>query len=113
MLAGLLTLVAATALAVVGIVVVAQWHGLFSVGVGAMLLLYGLLVLFIGLAALRGRTWASGPVIAAAILHILVVAAIAGQASPWWWAMLLPLAVTAVAGVLARAHAHRPSGDLS
>ncbi|MGJ6979402.1 hypothetical protein ACSDQ9_02560 [Aestuariimicrobium soli] len=107
MIAGLLTLLAAMALVAVGVAVVAQVHGIFSVGVGAMLLLYGLMVGAIGVVAVRGRGWSSGAVVAAAVLHVLVVVAIARHANPWWWALLVPLVATAVAGVLARVRAQR------
>lgn len=106
-IAGVLTLLVGLALVIVGVAVVAQLHGVFSIGVGAMLLLYGLLVAAIGSVALRGRTWATGPVVAAAVLHVLVVVAVAGNANPLWWAALLPLLATVAAGVAARMRAQR------
>ncbi|WP_022910394.1 hypothetical protein [Aestuariimicrobium kwangyangense] len=105
--AGGLTGAAAAALVVLGVVVAAQRHGIFSVGVGVMLLLYGLLVGAVAWWARRGRLWTTGPMVAAALLHLLVVVAIAPDANAWWWALVLPLAMTAALALVARVRAQR------
>lgn len=76
---------------------------LFSWGVGAMLALYGLLLIGAGWACWRGITLASGPVIALALLNAATVASYA--TGPQWWIaaliLVIPL-VTLVAGVWLR-----------
>ncbi|WP_203566325.1 hypothetical protein [Aestuariimicrobium ganziense] len=101
-IAGALTLVTALLLLVVAVGTLAQGHGTFSVGVGAMLVLYSLLVGALGLFALRGALALTGMVIAAAVLHLLVVGSTAVNDAAWMWWTTPVLLATLVAGIHAR-----------
>lgn len=77
-----------------GALSLAQAHGRFSTGVGSMLLMYGLVVLLLGVAALRGVPAVRGAVVAAGLLHVIVVASMAANGAPSLWWLELPLVLT-------------------
>lgn len=90
-----------------------QRHGMFSAGVGVMLLLYGLLLAALAVLAVRGVTLVTGMVVAAGALHVMVAVSLALNGAPWLWAGVpLPL-MTVVAGVWARVREQRELTRLS
>lgn len=72
----------------VGVASIAVRNALFSWGVGAMLMGYGALVLAIAWAGWRGFAFATGAMIAAALLHIVTVASYLSGPG-WYWAALV------------------------
>lgn len=83
------------ALVVLGVATIVQWHGRFSLGVGAMLGLYGLGVLGIAWLGRRHHPLAFGAMTAATVLHGLVVVSLARGGGAWWlWLLLVPLVAT-------------------
>lgn len=102
MVAGTLTAVVGVAVLAVAVGSLAQRHGVFSAGVGAMLVLYGLLLVILAGLALRGAGVVTGMLVAAAVLHVMVSVSLAVNGAPWLWAALPVLLATVVAGVWAR-----------
>ena len=88
---------AGLALALLGLGTIIQWHGRFSLGVGAMLVLYGLGVLGIAWLGRRRHPLAFGAMTAASVLHALVVVSTARGSGAWWlWLLLVPVLATLV-----------------
>lgn len=91
----------AAAFVVVGIGSMLQQHGRFSIGVGAMLVIYGL---FVGFAALAGwRAWplARGGMVSLALLHLMSSVSIArGSGTAWMWLSAALALATVVAAVM-------------
>ncbi|GAA1398152.1 hypothetical protein GCM10009599_28480 [Luteococcus peritonei] len=96
------TLATAALFLVTGIGSVAVRNGIFSAGIGAMLLVYAVLVAGIGWACLRRLPLADGAVVAAALLHLLVgVSTARGSGQGWLWLFVLLAGATLAAGVKA------------
>lgn len=97
----MLTAVAAAAFAVVGIVSILTRPSEFSLGVGAMLVIYAALVGAVAWLCWRRVSLASGTVVAAGLLHTLVLGSFVTSGHTPWLALLLPIPIaTVVAGVL-------------
>lgn len=101
-MAGWLTALVALAAVVVGVLSLAQRHGVFSFGIGAMLVLYALGLGFLAWGAIKGRAWSTGPVTAAAVLHVMVAASLAQDSTRWVLLLGVLALVTAGFAVLAR-----------
>ena len=94
------TLLAAGLFLLAGIGSVAVRNGVFSAGIGAMLLVYAALIAAIGWACLRRLPLADGAVVAAALLHLLVGVSTARGSGAWWiWLFVALAAATLAAGV--------------
>lgn len=92
------TALAALVFLAAGIGSLAVRNGVFSAGIGAMLLVYGLIVLGVAWAAWRGQGWANGAMVASSLLHLLVGASTArGSHQPWMWAFAAVALVTLLA----------------
>lgn len=101
--AGWGSVAAGAALLLAGVGSLAQLHGVFSAGIGAVLVIYGAVVTAAGIAAVRGRHWVSGILVAAAVLHLLAVGEMAMSSKAWWlWLVTIPLLATAILGVISR-----------
>lgn len=74
-------------------------HGEFSGGVGVALLVYASVMIVAGVALGRGRLLGRGPVIATALLNVVVAWSFTGTA-PWAWLVVAICAMTAVAAAL-------------
>lgn len=88
------TLLVGIALIAVAVAVMVTRMALFSLGVGVMLLIYGALVVLIGWAAWRRARLAFGPLVAGALLHLLVTLNLArGSLAPLFFGLaVVPLA---------------------
>ena len=99
----------------VGVGVIAQMHGRFSIGVGSMLVLYGLLVTAIAWMGWKRHPLAFGLMVSATVLHILVVGSTANGSKVWWlWLVEIPLVATIVCLMVPstrRLLGHGPSHD--
>lgn len=86
-----------------GVAALAQQHAAFSLGVGIVLVAYGLLVCAIAWFGWRGATFASGAMIAAGLLHLATAASYA-TGDGWFWAVLIAIVplVTVILAVLGR-----------
>lgn len=93
----LLLALTGAALVLLGILTMLQRHGRFSVGVGGMLVLYGLGVIGLAWLGQRRHPLAFGAMTAATVLHALVVVSTARGSGVWWlWLVLVPVLVTLV-----------------
>lgn len=84
-LAAVLVWLFAAAVAVIGVGAIAQFHGRFSAGVGAMLLTYAAALGWVGYAAWRCRFYSRGVLVATGMLHLLVALSSlsAGNVAVW------------------------------
>ncbi|WP_040160404.1 hypothetical protein [Nigerium massiliense] len=67
-------------------------------GVAAFLALWGLIVGWVSIALFRGRPWARGPVVAAALIHVASMVSFA-TSQPWAWLGAVVALATVVAAV--------------
>lgn len=93
----------------VGVGSMAVSDGIFSLGIGAVLIAYGALVLFGAWLGLRRNPWARGMIVAPALLHVATAVSIiqSGGTTQVIGASvaLVILVATVVAGVLPATHA--------
>ncbi|MGD7731788.1 hypothetical protein ACQCX5_02360 [Propionibacteriaceae bacterium G57] len=88
----------ALVLVALGVSVMAQGHGRFSVGVGAALLVYGVAVAGIAWLGWKKHPLAFGPMMGANVLHAMVIASTAnGSKALWLWFGLIPVVASIVA----------------
>lgn len=98
-LAGTLTLAAGAGLAAVALAsVAASPHEVVAWGIGAVLGVWAAIVLGGAVGLFRGRRWARGPVVAAALLHLASAASFAAS-QPWAWLAAGAAALTLVAAL--------------
>ena len=96
-LAVLLVGLAGAGLTAVGLGAMLQFHGRFSLGVGLMLVLYGLGVMAAAWLGYKRHLLAFGAMVSVTLLHIAVVASTArGSRATWLWWFEIPLVVTLV-----------------
>ena len=92
----------------VGVGSIAAAHAAFSLGIGAVLIGYGLLVLFGAWLGARRNPWARGLIVAPALLHIATAASLMQSADTSQVvgaaAALVLLVATVVAAVLPSTH---------
>lgn len=87
------TALAAVAFMGVGLASMLQQHGVFSLGVGSMLLIYGALVALVALAGLKRWPLARGGLVASSLLHVMVgISTLQGSHAYW---LLIPTALAA------------------
>lgn len=87
--------VAGLALVAVGVVSVLQFHGRFSLGIGAMLLIYGASVIGVAWLGRRHHPLAYGAMTFVTILHGFVIGSTAYGSRAWWlWLLLVPVVFT-------------------
>lgn len=85
------------AITLVGVASILQFHGRFSLGVGAMLVLYGLMVLAAAWLGRGRHPLAFGAMTTVSLLHATVIASTANGSDAWWlWPFLVPVIVTLV-----------------
>lgn len=97
------TAAAAIVFLAVGIGSVSVSHGVFSTGIGVMLLVYALVVAVVAWLAWRGAPFGNGLMVASALLHTLVGISVAhGSRRGWLWLFVLLALVTLVAAVKVR-----------
>ena len=81
----------------VGVASILQFEGRFSLGVGVMLVIYGLGVLGAAWLGRHQHILAFGAMTSVTVLHGLVIASTANGSHAWWlWPFLVPVAVTFV-----------------
>ncbi|WP_245935240.1 hypothetical protein [Acidipropionibacterium virtanenii] len=100
LLAAWSTWLSALALAGVGVGSVVAGHGRFSIGVGAMLIGYAMIVALIAWWVVRRVAWADGPLVASGTLHLVVVISLMASGAPRWVLVLAVLAGVAVVTAL-------------
>lgn len=90
------------ALVVVGLAIgsAVQPHGRFSIGVGVMLLLYGVLLGWIAYTTWRQRFYIRGALVGSALLNLAVALSSLSSNVPLWSVVALLSAVIAGCGVL-------------
>ena len=72
--------------------------GTFGVGVASFLALWGAAVAVVSYFLARGRPWARGPVVAAALIHLASMVSFAAN-QPWAWAGAAVALATVIATV--------------
>lgn len=100
LVAGLATWLSALAVGAVGVASIAVGHGAFAAGVGAMLLIYAVLVAVVGWLVVRGVSWADGLLVASGILHLVIVISLVSSGGPAWILVFAAVAVLAVVAAM-------------
>ncbi len=101
LVASLGTWLSALVIAGVGVASIVIGGGLFAAGVGAMLLIYAVLLGLVGWAAHHGTSWADGLLVASSLLHLIVVISLLSSGSPPWFLIFaLRAAVVLVAAFM-------------
>ncbi|WCC80940.1 hypothetical protein O6R08_05715 [Cutibacterium equinum] len=100
------TWISAVTLAVVAVAVMVSGRNVFGAGVGAMLVIYAVLVALVGWLAIKGRSSAQGLMVASGLLHVIVLVSLQRSGGPaWFWAMVVIPATVVVASLLPRSRA--------
>lgn len=108
------TILAAALFLIAAIGSLAVNNGIFSAGIGVMLICYALLVAGIGWACWRRLPFADGAVVACALLHLLVgVSTARGSSQPALWLFVVLSLATLAAGVKAHVDALSGADELS